>query len=99
MKEYDLFFTQLAQQDLDIAKNFYDNQASNLGNYFIDSIFADLHALKLYAGIHEQHYGYYRMLAKRFPFAIYYEIENQNATVHAILDTRANPSLVAIRLS
>jgi len=45
MKEYDLFFTQLARQDLDIAKNFYDNQASNLGDYFsfVPTIFVGMH--------------------------------------------------------
>ena len=40
------------------------------------------------------------MLAKRFPFAIYYDIENNNKlVVHAILDTRQNLSNIEDRLS
>ena len=31
------------------------------------------------------------MLAKRFPFAIYYEVRGDTATVYAILDMRRNP--------
>ena len=85
MKSYLLSITKLAQKDLQDAKSFYDEQAENLGDYFIDSLFVDLDSLQFYAGIHEQHLGYYKMLAKRFPYTIYYDIENEFVIVHAIL--------------
>lgn len=31
------------------------------------------------------------MLAKRFPYAIYYDIEDDRVAVYAVLDLRANP--------
>lgn len=34
-----------------------------------------LESLHLYAGIHSLHFGCHRLLAKRFPFAIYYGIQ------------------------
>jgi len=98
MKEYKVELTELAQEDLQRAKEFYDLQADFLRNYFIDSIFIDLESLRFYGGIHNRVYGFYKMLAKRFPYAIYYEIEEDKVVVHAILDTRQNPLKVKKRL-
>jgi len=98
MKEYKVELTEFAQEDLQRAKEFYDLQADFLGNYFIDSIFIDLESLRFYGGIHNRIYGFYKMLAKRFPYAIYYEIEEDKVIVHAILDTRQNPLIVKKRL-
>jgi hypothetical protein len=30
----------------------------------------------MYAGVHAVHHGYHRLLSKRFPFAVYYRIED-----------------------
>jgi len=98
MKDYTLSVTELAKEDLKIGQKFYERQSINSGDYFIDSLLTDLESLKFYAGIHKQHFDYYKMLAKRFPFAIYYDIEGDTAVIHAILDTRQNPSLIKIRL-
>jgi len=100
MKKYSVELTEFAEEDLKRAKEFYDLQADFLGSYFIDSILVDLDSLVFYGGIHKKVYGFYRMLAKRFPFAIYYDIENNNKlVVHAILDTRQNLSNIEDRLS
>lgn len=42
----------------------------------MESIFADIESLRLYAGTHRKVFGYYRQLAKRFPYAIYYQMED-----------------------
>lgn len=99
MKIYSLTVTESAYEDLQKAKLFYDTQDVHLGDYFIDSLLVDLDSLRFYGGIHEKHFGYYKMLAKRFPFAIYYDIEAEEIVVHAILDTRQNPHSIESRLS
>ena len=38
----------------------------DLGIYFQDAIFADIDALIVYAGIHLQLFGFYRLLSKVF---------------------------------
>lgn len=38
------------------------------------------------------------MFSKRFPFAIYYEIDKDIVEVVAILDMRRNPSLIQSKL-
>lgn len=80
--------------DLEAGRAFYDEREYGIGDYFIDCILSDLTSLKLYAGIHHSHFGYYRMLSKRFPFAIYYDIEDRIAQVVAILDMRMNPDTI-----
>ena len=99
MKIYRLTVTELAHEDLQKAKHFYDEQDLYLGDYFIDSLLVDLDSLRFYGGIHEKHYGYFKMLAKRFPFAIYYDIEAEEVVVHAVLDTRQDPNTIELRLN
>ncbi|GJQ48767.1 MAG: hypothetical protein K8F34_11725 [Candidatus Kuenenia stuttgartiensis] len=60
---------------------------------------SDLESIKLYAGVHSKRFGFYRMLSKRFPFAIYYEIDKEIARVIAILDMRRNPAWIRGKLS
>ena len=88
MNNFSLYLTDLARDDIFLSQKFYENQSPNLGNYFYDSIIADLDALEFYGGIHQKHFGFYRMLTKRFPFAIYYELDGEVVIVHAVLHTR-----------
>jgi hypothetical protein len=77
----------------------YESQQAGLGGYFLDSLCADIDSLQLFAGIHARPLaGYYRALAKRFPFAIYYEVSGEDATVVAVLDCRKNPLSISNRL-
>ena len=57
--------------DLNDGKAFYDEREPGVGDYFWDSLLADIESLVLYAGIHPKEHGFCRMLAKRFPYAIY----------------------------
>ena len=89
---------QEAEKDLIDSFAFYERQSTGLGDYFLDSIFSDIESLHFYAGIHSLHFGYHRLLAKRFPFAIYYRVESEAIRVYAILDCRRNPAWIRERL-
>lgn len=82
----------LAEEDLLTGYQFYDRQAPGLGNYFLDSLYADLESLGIYAGIHRRIFGYHRLLAKTFPYAVYYRIEDDRVLVFRILDCRLSPT-------
>lgn len=41
-----------ALEDLDQGRIFYERQGEGLGAYFLDSLFAEIDSLVLYAGIH-----------------------------------------------
>ena len=70
-----------AAADLEAGRIFYDRREAGVGNYFVASLLSDLSLLALYAGIHKKHFGFHRMLSKRFPFGIYYELEGDTAFV------------------
>ena len=80
-----------AADDLEAGRVFYDQREAGVGDYFWDSLIADVESLSIFAGIHVKKYALYRMLAKRFPYAVYYDIEDEVAYVVAILPLRRDP--------
>ncbi len=84
--------------DLTDGKSFYDENEKGVGTYFLDSMVADIESLFVYAGVHSKIFGFYRMPAKRFPYAIYYHIFNEVAIVVAVLPMRRNPIWVKGKL-
>ena len=86
-------------EDLAEGQDFYESQQQGLGAYFLESLFSDIESLKLYGGIHRKVFGFHRALSKRFPFCIYYSIENRNVTVTAVLDCRRAPERHMRRLT
>lgn len=83
--------------DLTSAHGFYERQAEGLGDYFLDSLWSDILSLRLYAGVHAVHFGYHRLLSKRFPFAVYYLVEEGVVRVRAVLDCRRDSALLTDR--
>ena len=78
--------------DLRCGAQFYENQKSGLGTYFLDTLFSDIESLYLYAGVHIQIEGYFRLLSKRFPYAVYYKVDNDLIQIFTVLDCRRNPA-------
>jgi plasmid stabilization system protein ParE len=93
--------TQAAQDDLLAAYWFYEHQQAGIGAYFLNSLYADIDALQISAGVHVkvQPSGAFRSLGSRFPFAIYYLLEGKKVTVLAVLDTRRSPEWLRERQS
>ena len=88
-----------AVDDLQRGVEFYDEQGAGLGQYFQDCLCSDIDSLGIYAGIHPEVLGYFRLLSKRFPYAIYYRMPDSDTTVvWRVLDLRARPGVVAKEL-
>ena len=84
-----------AKKDLKDGYDFYERQQTGIGAYFLESLFADIESLKLFAGIHSIHFDHYhRLLSKRFPFAIYYKIVVSEIKIYAVVDCRKDPAWV-----
>ena len=83
-----------ALNDLAHGRSFYERQNHGVGDYFLDSLFSDIDSLAIYAGIHRQTSGYFVMLAKRFPYALYYKMEADVAIVWRVLDCRRDPAWI-----
>lgn len=87
-----------ALNDLADGRSFYEQQSPGVGDYFLDSLFSDIDSLALYAGIHRKTSGYFVMLAKRFPHAIYYKVAAEIAIVWRVLDCRRDPRWIRKQL-
>jgi hypothetical protein len=98
MKIRDVVALREVADDLKDGREFYDRQEEGIGDYFFDSLIADLNSLHLYGGIHVRKFGYHRMLSRTFPFAIYYDVEGDVAKVVAVLDMRRDPAWIRRKL-
>ncbi len=88
-----------ARGDLKEGYHFYELQQEGLGSYFLESLYSDIESLKLFAGIHSIHFQkYHRLLSKRFPFSIYYRLEENEVRIYAVIDCRKNPAGIRKRL-
>ena len=82
-----------AFNDLAAGRTFYEQQGEGLGDYFFDSVFSDIDSLALYGGIHPKVMGYHRLLARRFPYAVDYKMDQDgSASCFRVLDCRQDPS-------
>jgi plasmid stabilization system protein ParE len=87
-----------AEDDLVDGARFYNSIESGLGDRFIDSLLSDIDTLHSYAGIHTKVWGYYRLLSQRFPYAVYYSLEDDLLHIHAVLDCRQDPQKTQKRI-
>lgn len=89
-----------AVSDLIEGFHFYEDQQAGLGAYFLTNLYADIESLRLYAGIHRKAYrNYHRMLSRRFPFAVFYTVQDETVFIRAVVDGRRNPAWIRRRLS
>jgi len=87
-----------AKTDISNGADFYEKQSKGLGKYFLNTIFSDIESLRIFCGVHIKIENYFRLLSKRFPYAIYYKYNNDTIYIYAILDTRSNPTYIIERL-
>ena len=94
MKIRDILVLKDAVNDLDEGKSFYDSKEKGVGDYFWDTLLSDIESLTVYAGIHIKKHSFYKMLSRRFPYAVYYEIRDEIAYVVAVLPMRRDPAWI-----
>lgn len=87
-----------AYRDLDRGRQFYARQSHSVSVHFLDSLFTDIDSLHRYAGIHAQIGSYRRLLARRFPYAIYYRLVADECVIYRVLDCRRDPGSSAQQL-
>ncbi len=89
----------LAEADLLRGFDFYEQQDLGVGTYFLETLYSDIESLRLYAGIHRQVYGYHRLLSRRFPYAVYYDICADEIRIWRVLDCRRAPNWIQRQLT
>ena len=87
-----------ALEDLVNGRQFYDEQNPGIGNYFFDSVFSDIDSLETYGGIHSVQFGFQRLFASHFPYAVYYRVIQEEVVVFRVLDCRQDPDRIETQL-
>jgi hypothetical protein len=78
---------------------FYERQQQGVGRYFLDSLYSDIDSLTFYAGIHSKKFDdFYWVLSKRFPYAVFYSVEQDVVSGYAVMDCRQDPMNIKARL-
>jgi len=90
--EYKLLIRPEARTDLLDAFHWYQEQRSGLGYDFKLCVDEVLSKLQKHPTIYKiVHHGIRRVVIKRFPFGIFYLIENKTVFVLAVLHARRDP--------
>ena len=87
-----------ALADLSDGHAFYEQPQTGIGAVFLESLLADIDSLAPCGGIHRQVHGARRLLAKKFPFAVCYDVVGGVVDVKAVLDCRRDPKWITTKL-
>lgn len=82
-----------ADQDLAGAATWYEEQRVGLGAEFLDEVLAACETISQNPLLYPEVYGNVRrMLMPRFPFGIYFRINNDHVVVFAIMHASRDPT-------
>ncbi len=98
---YQIKVTQLAEEELDEIMGWYEEEKSGLGITFLNDFFNQVAFLKDNPYLYQEAYKTYRRVPiKKYPYVIYYGIEEQlqKVAVLAVWHTSKNPERLKSRL-
>jgi plasmid stabilization system protein ParE len=89
-----------AELDITEAYGWYEQRGFGLGEAFMSSVEASLQGIRRFPSmwpiIHE---GHRRCLVRRFPYAMFYKLEESRVTVYAVFHTSRDPEKWRQRLA
>jgi plasmid stabilization system protein ParE len=82
-----------AETDVADAAAWYENQSAGLGAEFLDEILASCNGIaenpQMYPALHR---NTRRVVIHKFPFGIYYRVENELVTIIAVMHGSRDPN-------
>ena len=87
-----LRYTDSARTDIDLALTWYERQRRGLGLEFLDCVEAAVASIQDNPKMYRIRYSCFRCCAiRRFPFSVFYTIENDGIVIQSVFDNRQNP--------
>jgi toxin ParE1/3/4 len=87
-----LRYTERSKDDVELAFAWYERQRRGLGFEFLDCVESALQNIIFFSEMYPIRYSWFRGCPiRRFPFSIYYSIEDNEIVVHSIFDNRQDP--------
>jgi len=93
-----LIILRSALEDIERGFQFYESQAEGLGAYFEETIRGEIESLRLYGGVHRKLFERHRLVVRRFPYAIYYDVDGETVRIRAVVDCRRKPERIQKKL-
>jgi toxin ParE1/3/4 len=88
-----LRYTARARDDLELAFAWYERQRRGLGFDFLDCVEIAVKSILENPEMYRVSYSTFRgCVIRRFPFSIFYTVENTEIVVHSVFDNRQDPS-------
>jgi len=98
MKSYRLLIRPEAESDLAAAYSWYEGKDAGLGEEFLRTVEASLLGVQKNPQTHQKIYKEVRRaLTKRFPYGIFYLIDNDTVSVLGVLHARRDPAVIKAR--
>ena len=87
-----LRYTDKAKDDLELAFAWYERQRRGLGFEFLDCVENAIISILENPEMYKIHYSIFKgCLIRRFPFSVFYTVEDTEIVVHSIFDNRQEP--------
>ena len=88
-----LRYTDRSRDDVELAFAWYERQRRGLGFEFLDCVEVALKNIIDYPEMYQKKYSCLRGCPiRRFPFSLFYTIEDNEIVVHSVFDNRQNPN-------
>ncbi|MBU1170645.1 MAG: type II toxin-antitoxin system RelE/ParE family toxin [Proteobacteria bacterium] len=85
-------YTERSRDDLELAFVWYERQRRGLGFEFLDCVEATIQNIIDCPEIYQIRYSnFHGSPIRRFPFSIFYTIEEHEIIVHSVFDNRQDP--------
>ena len=87
-----LRYTQRAKNDIEFTFEWYEKQRRGLGFEFLDCIEIAIKGLLSFPEMYQLCYlNFRRCVIRRFPFSVFYPIEDKEIIIHSVFDNRQDP--------
>jgi toxin ParE1/3/4 len=87
-----LRYTDRSKDDVELAFAWYERQRKGLGFEFLDCVESALLNIIRFPEMYQIRYSCFRGCPiRRFPFSIFYSIENDEIIIHSVFDNRQDP--------
>jgi len=92
VKQYAIEAERAVEADVEAAFNWYEGEEPGLGLEFLDELRAAYHRILHHPlGYQNLRSGIRRALTRRFPYAVYFSIEEEAIVIVAVLSTARDP--------
>ncbi|MES9904381.1 MAG: type II toxin-antitoxin system RelE/ParE family toxin [Sedimenticola sp.] len=87
-----LRYTDRAKVDVELSFAWYERQRRGLGFEFLDCVEIAVKSIFENSEIYKINYSIFRScVIRRFPFSVFYTIEDTKIVVHSVFDNRQDP--------